>query len=1330
MQSACLYYRNWASVILRDMVKLDDWKGKLEELKESEAAIRRDIKQFNSEEVKCKLSGIENNSTLQAESLENIYSAIREEARVGEKHERDDKDKDCLRALHVTDPQFNKQRIQNRKRGPLTQSCDWIFASTAYEQFITDNSNRILWISGLPGKGKTMLACGIIDKLRQSLKPLAFFFCEASAAKDKMSDEAGAIRGLIYMLLDYQPSLMPILRPYYERMGDTLFNNINSSIILVEILAKMLQDSSLHEAIIVIDALDECDGRSHLINAINDLSRSCPTKWILTSRPWPEIRTELSDAQGLISLNLEDEKESVSEAVKSYIKTTVDDLAKKWGDDSELKATISEYMYSHADNTFLWVSLVCQNLASSSIPKRRVLDELKKFPVTLDYLYHAMLERIMSSGEEDRLTQILATVCITYRRLTPAELTTLMGGMEEDDVADAIAWCGSFLDYQHGEIFLIHQSARDFLLNKVPEKILPQGIALHHHAISLNSLQALSASLERDIYELGTAGLASFPITTPSPDPLAPIRYSCIYWVDHLKASGPHGGTSGQELQENGIVHQFFKTKYLNWLEALSLLCRVPEGILAVQNLETLAGHIESMQLAELLQDARRFVLFHKPAIEVAPLQVYASALVFSPTRSLIKQLYENESSIHIIPSIAAGVDWNACLQTMEHNAYRSWHKVSSVCFSADGQWLVSGSARDTDTGTANVKVWSTSTGQCLQVLEGHKFQVEAVALSPNNLLLASGSIDSTVKIWNPMTGECTNVLLGHSGWVASLSFSPDSAKVASGSDDGTVKVWHTATGTCSNTLNNSDQAIISVAFLSGNERLASITRHCVNFWDVSTGRLESTVEYEQCSVIGPAFAANCLQVVTAPQDNILKIWGSFPNECLHTIHSYDPVDLVALSSDGTRLASASSNKIEIWDTHIGQHLQTLEGHSRDIWSLAFTLNGLQLASGSADGTIKIWDIIDSPNPPIQSRQESPSNIIRHIQVLSDSICLSADIDISVLNVWDRNTGACLRVFRNHQIEGPKVILTLPSSSDGTRVALASDEGYLNIWDVSTGSQTQKFKGEYGDITRAVFSSDDAFLASGSANGVIQIWNPVTGTCLQPFRDCCNSSVKLLAITPDNMRVASVFADNSISIWDVASGLCRCTFDLCSYDLVSVAFSCDSKRLALGSARGLIYIINGQDGSDRQTLDDDCLLTWGYHVRILAFSPDNTMLASASMSSVKVWDITAETCLCTIDRPFFTRLSWDPHDDSRLQTDFGDFDIPRFPTEQSGQSATEVVLAGFRISSDGAWILGHGRPILWLPSEFRPGPAAAVRDSDVFISSHSGLFYWLRFPAM
>jgi WD40 repeat protein len=124
-------------------------------------------------------------------------------------------------------------------------------------------------------------------------------------------------------------------------------------------------------------------------------------------------------------------------------------------------------------------------------------------------------------------------------------------------------------------------------------------------------------------------------------------------------------------------------------------------------------------RLAQLVQDARRFIMYHKGAIKGYPLQTYASALLFSPTGSLIRQLFQHEEpeGISIRPAISDG--WSACLQTLEGHS----GPVSSVAFSHDSTRLASAS------GDSTVNIWDASSGACLQTLEGHSGPVSSADL-------------------------------------------------------------------------------------------------------------------------------------------------------------------------------------------------------------------------------------------------------------------------------------------------------------------------------------------------------------------------------------------------------------------------------------------------------------------------------------------------------------------------------------------------------------------------------------------------------------------------
>ena len=150
-----------------------------------------------------------------------------------------------------------------------------------------------------------------------------------------------------------------------------------------------------------------------------------------------------------------------------------------------------------------------------------------------------------------------------------------------------------------------------------------------------------------------------------------------------------------------------------------------------------------------LIWDAHRFVLYFKGAIETAPLQVYHSALVFSPTCSLIRGLFQKEKPQWIMKNPVMEGSWSACLQTLE--GHSGW--VSSVTFSHDSKLLASASWDKT------VKVWDANNGQCLQTLEGHSHKADSVTFSHDSKLFASASWDGTVKVWDASNGQCLQTL-------------------------------------------------------------------------------------------------------------------------------------------------------------------------------------------------------------------------------------------------------------------------------------------------------------------------------------------------------------------------------------------------------------------------------------------------------------------------------------------------------------------------------------------------------------------------------------------
>ncbi|RYP17129.1 hypothetical protein DL767_010075 [Monosporascus sp. MG133] len=502
-------------------------------------------------------------------------------------------DHKCLTDLRVTDPHDDKTRIEQDKGGLLRDSYCWVLNHIDYNRWRDERQSQLLWIKGDPGKGKTMLLCGIINELIKSstrTANIAFFFCQAT---DKRINNATAVlRGLIYMLVKQQPSLLWHVRKSYDGFGKQRFEDANAWVALSKIFASILEDPCLRNTYLIIDALDECitDLPKLLEFIVDKSSVSSSVKWTVSSRNWPRIEEDLGTVTQKVRLCLELNAECISAAVSTYIQHKVTQLAKKKQYNSDTRSAVQQHLSSNANDTFLWVALVCQGLAD--VPRSETREKLNEFPAGLDALYERMINQIHSSKKAELSKRILAVVSTVYRPITLDDLMSIVDipdkvASDYESPTEIIGLCGSFLTLRERTIFFVHQSAKDFLFEKASNEIFPSGILDVHHTIFSRSLRAISGTLRRDIYGLVAPGFPIDQVKQRDPDPLAAARYSCVYWIGHLCDCDPSKNATG-DLQDGGSVDKFLRQDYLHWLEALSLLRSMSEGIASMLRLEGL----------------------------------------------------------------------------------------------------------------------------------------------------------------------------------------------------------------------------------------------------------------------------------------------------------------------------------------------------------------------------------------------------------------------------------------------------------------------------------------------------------------------------------------------------------------------------------------------------------------------------------------------------------------------------------------------------------------------------------------------------------------------
>ncbi|KAF0322667.1 nacht and wd domain protein [Colletotrichum asianum] len=442
------------------------------------------------------------------------------------------KEKDnFLTDLRVTDPRDDKKRIERTKGNLLRDSYRWILDHDDFGQWRADK--RLLWIKGGPGKGKTMLLCGIIDELlAMGYTSTFFFFCQAADAR--LNTATSVLRGLLYVLLRENPILHDLLREQYDqaRGGRQLFEDINGWEVLCEMFSFAVGHESMHNTILVIDALDECvSGLDQLISFIIDLTAH--TKVIASSRPDLRINRGLAAAleNTKVYLSLELNEVVVSAAVDNYINHKTQQLANLKGYNDDTKINVKKYLAANASHTFLWVALVYEQLADNRVAARHTQQMLQRFPPGLDSLYQRILDQILGSLDAENCREILAVMSIVSRPLDLAELVSILDHIQF--VMEIVDECGSLLVVREGVIYFVHQSAKDFLLRQT-HRIMPLGLAHNHNIVLSKLLLSMSDTLRRNIYDVDKHGVPVEEIRVPCPDPLVYVRQQKDHhWGSH-----------------------------------------------------------------------------------------------------------------------------------------------------------------------------------------------------------------------------------------------------------------------------------------------------------------------------------------------------------------------------------------------------------------------------------------------------------------------------------------------------------------------------------------------------------------------------------------------------------------------------------------------------------------------------------------------------------------------------------------------------------------------------------------------------------------------------
>lgn len=317
-------------------------------------------------------------------------------------------------------------------------------------------------------------------------------------------------------------------------------------------------------------------------------------------------------------------------------------------------------------------------------------------------------------------------------------------------------------------------------------------------------------------------------------------------------------------------------------------------------------------------------------------------------------------------------------------------------------------------------------------------------------------------------------------------------------------------------------------------------------------------------------------------------------------------VNSVSVSPDGQLIASGSDDgTVKIWHSD-GKFLHQLEGGEEGdrINSVAFNPDGTLLAFASSGGAVKLWN---PANPKMVQTLAEQGEVVTETDWSNDGQILATSSWDGTVKLWNPVSKSLQRTL---SVPGGRV-KTLSFSPDGEVLATGTEDGTVQLWSVSDGERSYPAsRGHRDEITSVSFSPDGTTLASASYDGSIRLWSVLDGAELQVLEDPENPDwINSVQFNSDGQFLVSASQDSSLTLWRISDGVPLATLQGHGAEVLSAVFSPDDQTIVSASADKSIKLW-------RVNLST----TQASHTSTVSFSPNGEVFASAGWDGViELW---------------------------------------------------------------------------------------------------------------
>ena len=476
---------------------------------------------------------------------------------------------------------------------------------------VGDDTRHIFWLSGLAGTGKSTIARTVAQEYYNKRRLGASFFF--SRGGGDVGDASKFFTSIAVQLANnIQPLRRYICEAILER-GDIATQSLRDQWrqLILGPLLKLDSNPRPMLYILAVDALDECDDQKHIQIILQLLAEARLLKRVrlrvfLTSRPETPIRYGFhqipeTEHQDFVLQNIS--PDIVDHDISLFLEHNLRLIRQQRSLDAGWPGEhVVKCLVQNASGLFIWAATACRFIhEGKQFAAKRLATILKGSNTSattpemhLDQIYTTVLKNSISPGYLDEekeelysmLRHLLGSIVVLLSPLSAYSLSSLLH-VQKQDFDQTFEDLHAILDIPEDQthpLRLHHPSFRDFLLNETRcgnRNFLVDEKEAHWTLVG-HCIKLMSTTLKRDICNLKAPGTLTTEVDRDRVQQcLSPeVQYACIYWVQHIQRSSA-------QLVDNNIVHQFLQEHFLHWLEALSLIGKTSEGVLAIISLES-----------------------------------------------------------------------------------------------------------------------------------------------------------------------------------------------------------------------------------------------------------------------------------------------------------------------------------------------------------------------------------------------------------------------------------------------------------------------------------------------------------------------------------------------------------------------------------------------------------------------------------------------------------------------------------------------------------------------------------------------------------------------